>query len=131
MKANELMIGDWVRWTSDQWSTEEDSYPFRIKGTCSNKVQIEDRIDWYVDSLIDPIPLTDEILRNNGFEYFHKNYASISNEHPFRLRLDKWPDENGLGAVWTICDIIEIRYVHQLQHALRDCGIDEEIKIKL
>ena len=46
------------------------------------------------------------------------------------IRMDKWPDENGLGGVWTIRDIIEIRYVHQLQHALRDCGFDKEIKIK-
>lgn len=125
MKANELMIGDFVC-IANSFAKVHDSID-KVIGV----EFIDGGYDVFNPEEITPIPLTDDILRNNGFEYFHKNYASISREHPFMLRLDKWPDENGLGGVWTICDIIEIRYVHQLQHALRLCGIDKEIKIKL
>ena len=139
MKANELMIGDWVQnplgatgWVKNiqLFPKEDDGFGgyYVIDISYSKDGDSYARLE---EKDISPIPLTDEFLRDNGFEYFHKNYASLSYEHPFALRLDKWPDENGLGAVWTICEIIEIRYVHQLQHALRDCGIDKEIKIKL
>lgn len=122
MERNSLMIGDWVYNT-------HNSQPEQVCEIGSGLVMLNYN-DLYEYDEIEPIPLTDEILRNNGFEYFHKNYASISREHPFMLRLDKWPDENGFGGVWTICDIIDIRYVHQLQHALRLCGIDKELIIK-
>lgn len=122
MKKEDLMVGDWVFNTHNR-------KPEQVQEIRERMVML-DYNDLYEYDEIEPIPLTDEILRNNRFEYFHKNYASLSYEHPFRLRLDKWPDENGLGGVWTVCDIIEIRYVHQLQHALRDCGIDKEIIIK-
>ena len=124
MKANELMIGDWV--FNKNINKPMQVYPMMFSQMFRQRPDATTE-----DYNIFPIPLTDEILRNNGFEYFHKNYASLSYEHPFALRLDKWPDENGLGGVWTVCEIIEIRYVHQLQHALRDCGIDKEIKINL
>lgn len=118
------MIGDWFHnnYTNENyqvWPTflsQATNYGKRLNAT-------------FEDINITPIPLTDEILKKNGFEYFHKNYASLSYEHPFQLKMNEWPDENGLNGLWTIFDIIEIRFVHQLQHALRLCGIDKEIKL--
>lgn len=126
MKANELMIGDWVYCKPHK----KNAKVYRIdqaNGKGNGWVAVVDG-DFYEDR-IEPITLTDEILKKNGFEYRHKNYTSLSYEHPFQLKMNKWPDENGLGGIWTLCDIIEIRFVHQLQHALRLCGIDKEIKL--
>ena len=103
--------------------------PEKVNEIGSGLVMLEYN-DLYKYDEISPIPLTDGILKENGFEYHHKNYASLSYEHPFQLKMKEWPDENGLGGLWTISDIIEIRYVHQLQHALRLCGIDKEIILK-
>ena len=127
MEAKDLMIGDWVRiphinkigkvYRIDRANGKGNGFAAVIDGD-------------FHESLLEPIPLTDEILKQNGFKYFHKNYASLGYKHPFQLKMNKWPDENGLGGLWTICDMIEIRYVHELQHALRLCGIDKEVIIK-
>lgn len=122
MKAEELMIDDWVYNTHNR-------QPEQVYEIGSGLVMLAYN-DLYEYDEIDPIPLTDEILKQNGFKYFHKNYASLGYEHPFQLKMNEWSDENGLGGLWTICDIIEIRYVHELQHALRLCDIEKEIVIK-
>ena len=131
MKANELMIDDWV-WYNNQphqirqlgifgENRDGDDYPAVCVGKPNGVGLILERNE------IEPIPLTPEILEKNGFEYFHKNYSSLSYDHPFKLKMTNWPDGNGLGGLWTICDIVEIRFVHQLQHALRLCEIEKEI----
>ena len=122
MTKEELQIGDWV-------NNDINCMPEKVNEIGSGLVMLEYN-DLYKYDEISPIPLTDGILKENGFEYHHKNYASLSYEHPFQLKMKEWPDENGLGGLWTISDIIEIRYVHQLQHALRLCGIDKEIILK-
>jgi hypothetical protein len=39
----------------------------------------------------------------------------------------EWANEEGIG-LWMLGGVIKIRYVHELQHALRLSGIDKEIK---
>lgn len=134
MKANELMIGDWVIRGN---ITEE---PMRITDICASKnnvyldlsgIPILGKID-----KINPIPLTPEILKKNGFKM-----AKWKEDEPAGL-LGKWWDNRGqvlvkrfdftlLGEVYSVkannSQISNIRYVHELQHALRLCGIDKEI----
>ncbi len=136
MKANELMIGDWVRCT--------DPKPFRITdietecGTPHFIVNNTDRLGINGGNLR-PIPLTGEILEKNGFKarggYWEcrNNYCSIKlyiapkieiegelfDEPPILLKVD--------GATFNL-NIIVV-YVHELQHALRLCGIEIEIKL--
>lgn len=95
----------------------------------------------------EPIPLTIEILENNGFAA--KNYYADS------LGVDNlFVDEYAKCGVWadqkdgydfdTIveCNFVGesdgfafatsirgIKYVHELQHALKLCGIEKEIKL--
>ena len=76
-----------------------------------------------------PIPLTDEILRKNGFEYYHKNFASTDYDSPFKLEMMEWPDENGNGGLWIINGLFKIRFVHELQHALKLAGIEKTIEL--
>lgn len=135
MKANELMIGDWVQnplgakgWVKEIRLIPKDSDGFG--GYYLVDIAYSKDGDSYARleaKELNPIPLTPEILKNNGFVYFHKNFASLSYEHPFKLEMVEWPDENGLGGLWTVCNIIKIQFVHELQHALRLCGINHEI----
>ena len=139
MKANELQIGDWVQIVEpckyagaigrvktliDHKDDENAYFKVFLKNNTIH-IGIED----ICSDDIRPIPITPEILKKNGFEYFHKNYASLSYEHPFKLEMKQWPDENGAGGLWVICGIIEIRFVHELQHALSLCGIKKEIEL--
>ena len=130
MKANELMLGDWVS----------------SRGKKEKVISIYDGFictDSFVDShdyLFEPIPLTAEILEKNGFvkvrdflweirsqdtcikyEWHGKIMVEITN------KLTK-KDEYGRCniAAFTI-GWLEDMYVHELQHALRLCGIDKEI----
>lgn len=115
MESNELMIGDWVLCThyKDKPFYKQFGLDDFVKGSCS---------------FCEPIPLTDKILRKNGFEYHHKNFASLSPEHPFAIEMLKWPDENGIG-LWEVGGIIKVRYVHELQHVLKMAEIDKEITL--
>lgn len=109
MKATELMIGDWV---IDTYTNK----PFRIEAVKEK-----------MGEGLEPIHLTPEILKKNGFEYYHKNFASTDYDSPFKLEMVGWPDENGNGGLWLINGLFKIRFVHELQHALRLCEIEKEI----
>ena len=131
MKAEDLMIGDWVfgiypngKYTPPVCIAAVDIYPTNK----SPRIVAYGGYGYQQEHLA-PIPLTDEILKKNGFQYYHKNFASLSYEHPFKLAMVEWPDENGLNGLWRLEDIINIRYVHELQHALKLCGIDKQIII--
>lgn len=125
MKATELMIGDWVMYNpnvfnEDEYERYREPYPYRIKtGEC---------IDDAVNGCYEPIPLSDRILLKNGFQYFHKNYASLSYDHPFQIQMLEWPGEDGIG-IWMVCGL-KIRYVHELQHVLRMAEIDVKIRVE-
>ena len=120
MKANEIMTGDYLRIAQtgkiikivavDEPSGSVDYFDGDAGGALTISVE-----------KIEPIPLTAEILEKNGFvvepEYCYDNplqyceiidglWISISGEKYFEGKLE---------------------YVHELQHALRLCGIDKEI----
>lgn len=121
MTAKELMIGDWVMNTHNR-------KPEQVCEIRERMVML-DYNDLYDYDEIEPIPLTDAILKANGFEYHHKNFAALSHVHPFQLKMVEWPDENGIG-LWMIGGLFKIRYVHELQHAMKLCDIDKEIKLE-
>lgn len=129
MKANELTPGDWLYYRG-----RFNAFPLRVEQVTRRKVGYhaephENRMYYLRLHEVEPIALTSETLERNGFKYYHKNFASLSYEDPFRLKMVEWPDENGLGGLWTLFDIIEIRFVHELQHALKLCKIDKEITL--
>ena len=102
MKATELQIGDWILYGDK---------PVKVLQLSENG-----KYSW-----LKPIPLTTGILEKNGWketEYWHE-----------------YEDGNtiiqySLSNIWGIINEIEIEYfkceyVHQLQHLLRLCGLDE------
>lgn len=78
----------------------------------------------------EPIPLTEEILRKNGWgdeSGGYEHYLSIDKEHDVEIYCD------GDTITWMInlgeYDIMRLEYVHQLQHVLRLFNIEEEVKL--
>lgn len=89
-----------------------------------------------------PIPLTPEILEKNGFEKLDFSHYHINNR---ALVLDadgKW--DSPLSWHWVVTEmstnakgqrvvldyyVATIKYVHELQHALRICRIEKEITL--
>lgn len=120
METKKLMIGNLVYNTVLEGNTSVDALSLNgIRGDINETV--------YDKSSLYPIPLTDDILNKNGFEYRHKNIASLQ-EYPFCLEMIEWPNENGIG-LWMVGGIFKIRYVHELQNALRLADIDKEITL--
>ena len=133
MKVEELMIGDLVYYSYpnqfvtriiDVCSHGEEHF-IRCQRDPKDKLYVPGKFeDFHVD-ILSPIPLTDEFLRKNGFEYYHSNCAALSSEDNFDINQVQWPDEDGI-AVWEY-GIIQIRFVHEFQHLLKLCGIEKEI----
>lgn len=121
MKANELMVGDWV---------------YLLGTPCRIKDIIDDGVINY-EKDVTPIPLTEEILEKNGYtckRSLDKEIISYNWKSPDRrVTLN---DQNGSPWFCIILSdgmmeevMIGITYVHELQHALRLCGIEKEIML--
>jgi len=121
MEAKDLMIGDWVynhrNWECPIVEIHKDSAVVIARHYGEEEFLLSD---------LRPIPLTPEILEKNGFvrnetwaEWVHYcdnifiDFTILENETSFHLDLP-----NAM-----------IDYVHELQHALRLCGIDKEIEL--
>ena len=146
MKANELMIGDWVG--IEYYDTgvaidgvikaEKKIRPCKIVRIEYYMVTV-DRLDGKVqDCLVTdliPIPLTADILTKNGFEY---------NEFP-RFAINEITEKTKVmfsyhsGGRTVFMGISEpnfnltsacVLFVHELQQLLRQSRIDKEIEIK-
>jgi len=120
MKANELMRFDWV-------CLEDDNTPRQVDWIRSGEVGLF----WnqiVTPPYLKPIPLTAEILEKNGFDMDDYTVHFKEDEH-YMLELVFEDDE----LKWTInCNeytIMNFEYVHELQHALRLCGIEKEIEL--
>lgn len=122
MKANELMLGDWVRrrWTCTDTGREvvKDFQVTEIHklgnflyawGKSGNMGRVEQ---------LEPIPLTAEIMERNfpGPEVVE-----------WSAFLEGFYCEMQFGADMLVSG--KFRYAHQLQHALRLCRIDADIVI--
>lgn len=130
MKATELMIGDLVihGFGGIGKITEIDSKTVVIKDDGFDIGDGMNEVSFALNELT-PIPLTPEILEKNGFELQRDKselgtldtYWLGSELGAFRIhRLNNGDYQFGLA---------KISNVHELQHALRLCGINKEIEI--
>lgn len=106
MKATELMIGDWV---------------FEA-GRNAKVIRLNEK-----DCFVRPIPLTAEILEKNGWKWDkyweiwkHKSipYWEFALDERFNWVIKKECYTDGEVVAY-------LPFVHELQHALRLCGLDE------
>lgn len=150
LTANELMIGDWVYGLYP--NKEKYPSPFRISAVEIYPTNKSPRIVTYggygfQEEYLAPILITPEILEKNGFK-IEKN-ETYCKRYSFACNLGKVPQTvvafsfygegvsaDTLFACWTkpkSCDgensihICDLKSVHELQHALRLCGIEKEI----
>ena len=128
------MIGDWVMNTHNQ-------KPEQVREIRECMV-MQDYNDLYDYDEIEPISLTPEILERNGFlankhVYPYPYYEYEVKEIKVKVGF-AFPQGNRTSykkpwvCIDTECVYIEhlpCMFVHQLQHALRLCGIEKEIVI--
>lgn len=143
--ANELMIGNWVVWAT---------LPTKIDAIAEGgfSVHLKDE-GWQSVDAVEPIKLTPEILEKNGFEFGHtareEDFCSVVgcgypeekgwcyDEGAGEIKI-VFPNDTDGGLVMLDDECgnrhIEFNYaepimVHDLQHALRLCGIEKEIEL--
>ena len=131
MKAEELMIGDWVR-------QKFSGLHLRVHSITPPYILAYGEEGRFHEDSIEPIPITPEILEKNGFE---RNETHISTD--FDLVMDGVDifiiifddgdivvdiEKNIVDGVNRLHHC-EIKYVHQLQQAMRLCGINKEIEL--
>lgn len=129
MRASDLMIGDWVVYNGDV----EYIDPIRIEGMdiATDMLITSDREDVGFDG-VEPIPLTTEILKKNGFvkdekddNMYYWNWSVIDD----CISYDKETSKVRIFSVSGLTFVKILQYVHELQHALRLCGIEKEIEL--
>ena len=126
LEVSDLMTGDWVDANGHKEIVE----------------QIERSVlttnDWAYDwkeSVIKPIPLTKEILEKIGFKYNQGKYGNSYTLGAFFLIeptviAPKMMDEyKGAYLLYIGNDWIVIKYLHELQHALKLCKIEQKIEL--
>lgn len=143
MKAAELMIGDWVI------RRNVPKEPMRIVELNTRKnlaymdftgLGIAENIEH-----IEPVPLTEDIIKKNGFEIkdeyipychddtrYYRRYYRIEKGNDICLEVNAGgvllvAIYEGYTGAFESFVINALRYVHELQHALRLCGVDKEI----
>lgn len=133
------MIGDWVRVNDPNGPFVSMVYGLSLEPSAIYTKEPDLTVAYpYDEDCVDPIPLTPEILEKNGFGYVEKDtLMGITHfylgEPYYCENMDLHIGGNKDGFFWMNYlrnDIGSIRYVHQLQHALRICGIEKEINVK-
>ena len=144
LSCKDLMVGDWVIPHIYDAALE----PSKIVGIHYNSYKGKDYVDWVDcdvwDELslndIKPIPLTPEILEKNGFvenrgitswkfETDREDLIDIYGVKDYHLSINiEDTHGSGKGYRWMLNNLT-IFYVHQLQHALRLCGIEKTIEL--
>lgn len=120
MKANEIQIEDWL-----YYKGQFNAFPFKVESITKKKVGYhaepnEYHMHYLRLSECKPIPLTPEILEKNGF---------YENQDRWWWK-DFYITLASTKALTLVCNrTIQFDYVHQLQHALRICGIEKEIEL--
>lgn len=136
VETTDLMIGDYLYWGKDkivkvQMLRKYGDY-FGIDVVYNDSVNLyfstnnDDIYSYNIDEL-KPIPLTPEILEKNGFtkeldaDKSHYWFTLIDEDIRFSVFYAR--------SVFQWLGPLDFKYVHDLQHALRMCGIKKEITL--
>ena len=116
INGKDLMIGDWV-------INPVDNTPMKIEW---------DMLKIY--NKFESIPITPDFLEKHGFKKQDYDGWLISENNGRRLIEYRTDYFDGMlrirYAEEPFCDLsVKIKYIHELQHALRLVGIDKEITI--
>lgn len=134
IRVTDLMVGDWLMFNDK---------PCQVKGLHNDDtVTLTGYRSMYYLIDAEPIPLTPEILEKNGFEKIDnrypfptfrcdgkENYLCITIGFPEGDKTKRKRPFLEIDGVNIYIGHLIINFVHQLQHALRLCGIDKEIVV--
>ncbi len=144
LSPDELMLGDWVNFLIDieggdtEYDPVNEIYqPMQIVSITAwgnNDGEVESLAGVINDiDQVKPIPLTPEILEKNGFikqafdgwKLRTENYSIMwrTDYGEPNLIIDSWSADYGKFNKFGIS------FVHELQHALRLCGIEKQIEL--
>lgn len=130
MKTDELKIGDWVFYVNPV--TNEKEIAKVVGVTYNDNFVMAETLSakrlLVFDNEISGVPLTGDILGKNGWQKGAWAWGKLY------LTLSPFVDEvNGFGVFaenGTDCvNILEIKYVHELQHLLWALGWEDDLKI--
>lgn len=133
MKCEELQIGSFVNVWPSLMTIRVEAIHHKKVGyhTCTHK------LDWIRQGLLRPIPLTDEILEKNGFQYNkEETEGDIQSVYRHYTKFFDFPLGKGFYIEHdTVCDEfyitdhtwIRFKYVHEFQKVLRMCNIEEKL----
>lgn len=130
MDYTNLMVGDWLRFRNDYPQKELQGKIAKVRGI-NGRVDVRTLDGEYRNSehpnWLEPIPITPEILADNGWEIVSASLASEiwwldAEETEIKL------EEFGNGKYYYR-EELDILYVHELQHLLKLCGIKQELKL--
>ena len=129
MKATELMLGDWVFNTQNNKPEQVQEI---LTGNDIDYAVMLDYRDIYNEDDIEPIPLTAEILKANGFEPRDEHFY-LSDDY---YDIDVWQYSDGIWIVrYDCCEMNmpseqwTISYLYELQQFMRHCKIDKTIEL--
>ena len=149
INVTDVMLGDWVLYEhkNTKWETESTHY-LKVENVTSRDICMRNgdyaRVQCTGYGCIKPIPITPDILEKNGFEEL-MNESEVSAARFGRKPGPTGVWQYGFGQFDSVAyvpeqsflrikfmegcqaDIANIKYVHELQHALRLCGIEKEI----
>ena len=130
MKVEEVHIKDWVN-ISDEM---DNIAPFRVNSVqcgdvaAENYITVSDFFNPFYEGEFQPIPITIEMLKKNGFTVhnFPLDTICIWKEDKNKIM---WTGTMIDMRQWDSCKSYQgsIKYVHELQQAIRLCGIDKDI----
>lgn len=145
MKINELQIGNWV------YLGEKAQFPMQITsifgcldgddGTVYLDFEGNEGDIWDVNiEDMRPIPITEELLEKNGFKRSENNVWrdyeleatwDYETKDMQSFTLEKYPNDDNLVCGYGSClwNGVNIKYVHELQNAMRMVGIEWNIKL--
>lgn len=128
MTANELMIGAFVYFNCFDGS----KIVVRVTGFKDGIVYGDSKkgSHWCNIEKVEPIPLTSDILVNNGWLCCYPSLDIFVNDEFPAVSLEVGVDGRNRWW-WHIGEtlITPINYVHELQHILKLCCIEKQIKV--
>ena len=125
MDRHELMVGDWI----ETLNQNNEVCRVQVNEIQEKQVSFYHMNHYYLGASyanVEPILLTEDILLKNDF-ILDKEWDE------YRINLDKiyfsiqYTDrkESYFITITTYLEFINIKYVHELQHILRLCGLTE------
>lgn len=136
MNIKELKIGDLVSFTTNH-NTYGNIEGFENNNIANIKSISEDINDIYSVFISDlyPVKITTSILMHNGWEIVkhivdEDNFEWMTYEkESSSIQLEYYPETNQFSSFTYGTELIEIKYVHELQHLLWSMKEDDNLKL--